>query len=37
MYDRAIYDYMKTPMRELLEAERIKNDIRYLESDFWEY
>jgi len=37
MYDRAIYDYMKTPMRELLEADRIKNDIRYLESDFWEY
>ena len=37
MYDRAVYDYMKTPMRELLEADRIKNDIRYLESDLWEY
>ena len=37
MYDRAIYDYKKTLMHELLEADRIKNDIRYLESDLWEY
>ena len=37
MYDRAVYDYKKTLMHELLEAERIKNDIRYLESDLWEY
>ena len=37
MYDRAIYEYKKTKMGELLEADRIKNDIRYLESDLWEY
>ena len=37
MYDRAIYEYKKTPMHQLLEADRIKNDIRYLESDLWEY
>ena len=36
MYDRAIYEYKKTPMHQL-EADRIKNDIRYLESDLWEY
>jgi len=24
-------------MHQLLEADRIKNDIRYLESDLWEY
>jgi len=37
MYDRAIYEYKKTPMHQLLEADRIKNDIRYLENDLWEY
>lgn len=37
MYDRAIYDYKKSEMHQLLEADRIKNDIRYLESDLWEY
>ena len=37
MYDRAIYEYKKTPMHQLIEADRIKNDIRYLESDLWEY
>ena len=37
MYDRAIYEYKKTKMHQLLEADRIKNDIRYLESDLWEY
>ena len=37
MYDRAIYDYKKTEMHKLLEADRIKNDIRHLESDLWEY
>ena len=37
MYDRAIYDYKKSGMQQLLEAERIKNDIRNLENDMWEY
>ena len=37
MYDRAIYDYKKTGMQQLLEADRIKNDIRNMESDLWEY
>ena len=37
MFDRAIYEYKKTEMHRLLEADRIKNDIRYLESDLWEY
>lgn len=37
MFDRAIYEYKKTAMQQLLEADRIKNDIRYLESDLWEY
>ena len=37
MYDRAIYDYKKAGMQQLLEADRIKNDIRNMESDLWEY
>ena len=37
MFDRAIYEYKSTTMQQLLEADRIKNDIRYLESDLWEY
>jgi len=37
LYDRAVYDYKKNKMNQLLEAERIKNDIRDLESDLWEY
>jgi len=37
MFDRAIYEYKKTAMQQLIEADRIKNDIRYLESDLWEY
>jgi len=37
MYDRAIYDYKRNGMQQLLEADRIKNDIRNMENDFWEY
>ncbi|MDA9003835.1 gliding motility protein GldN [Flavobacteriales bacterium] len=37
LYDRAIFDYKSDRMRQLLEADRIKNDIRNLESDLWEY
>jgi len=37
MYDRAIYDYKADGLHQLLEADRIKNDIRNMESDFWEY
>ena len=38
MYNRGIYDYLdELPHRQLLEAERIKQDIRNLESDLWEY
>lgn len=38
LYDRAIYDY-KTfrKIDQLLEAERIKEEIRNFESDLWEY
>lgn len=37
LYDRAIYEYKKNRMQQLLEADRIKNDIRNMESDLWEY
>lgn len=37
LYDRAIFEYKKNRMHQLLEAERIKNDIRNMESDLWEY
>ena len=37
LYDRAIFEYKKDRMHQLLEADRIKNDIRNLESDLWEY
>lgn len=38
VYDRSILDYKKhSPMDQLLEAERIKNEIRVFESDLWEY
>ena len=37
LYDRAIFEYKKDRMQQLLEADRIKNDIRNIESDLWEY
>lgn len=37
LYDRAIFEYKKDRMHQLLEADRIKNDIRNLESHLWEY
>lgn len=37
LYDRAIFEYKKDRMQQLLEADRIKNDIRNMESDLWEY
>ncbi|MDG1146387.1 MAG: gliding motility protein GldN [Flavobacteriales bacterium] len=37
LYDRSIFDYKTDRMHQLLEADRIKNDIRNLESDLWEY
>lgn len=37
LYDRAIFEYKKDRMHQLLEADRIKNDIRNMESDLWEY
>jgi len=37
LYDRAIFEYKKNRMQQLLEADRIKNDIRNMESDLWEY
>ena len=37
LYDREIYEYKKDRMHQLLEADRIKNDIRNMESDLWEY
>ena len=37
LYDRSIFEYKKDRMQQLLEADRIKNDIRNMESDLWEY
>ena len=37
LYDREIYEYKSIRMHQLLEADRIKNDIRNMESDLWEY
>jgi gliding motility associated protien GldN len=37
LYDRSILDYKKDKMQQILEADRIKNDIRNLEIDLWEY
>ena len=37
LYDRSIFEYKKGRMQQLLEADRIKNDIRNMESDLWEY
>jgi gliding motility associated protien GldN len=37
LYDRAIFEYKSDRMHQLLEADRIKNDIRNMESDLWEY
>tara|TARA_B100000795_G_scaffold103934_1_gene76664 strand:+ start:8245 stop:9123 length:879 start_codon:yes stop_codon:yes gene_type:complete len=37
LYDRAIFEYKSQRMHQLLEADRIKNDIRNMESDLWEY
>ena len=37
LYDRSIFEYKSDRMHQLLEADRIKNDIRNMESDLWEY
>lgn len=37
VYDRLISDYMLNGLDQLLEAERIKEDIFILEHDLWEY
>lgn len=38
VYDRDIFEYKKlSPMEQLLEAERIENEIRNFEHDLWEY
>jgi len=37
LYDRNILEYKSDRMHQLLEADRIKNDIRNMESDLWEY
>lgn len=37
VYDRQIADYMLNGLGQLLEAERIKEDIFILEHDLWEY
>lgn len=37
LYDRSIFEYKRDRMQQLLEADRIKNDIRNMESDLWEY
>jgi len=37
LYDRAIFEYKRDRMQQLLEADRIKNDIRNMENDLWEY
>ena len=37
LYDRSILDYKKDKMQQVLEANRIKEDIRNLEIDLWEY
>jgi hypothetical protein len=37
VYDRQISDYMLNGIDQLLEAEKIKEDIFILEHDLWEY
>lgn len=37
VYDRLIQEYITNGLDQLLEAERIKNDIRNYELDLWEY
>jgi gliding motility associated protien GldN len=37
VYDRQIQDYYTNGLDQLLEAERIKNEIRNFELDIWEY
>jgi gliding motility associated protien GldN len=37
VYDRQINEYIEYTLDQLLEAERIKNDIRNYELDIWEY
>lgn len=37
VYDRIIADYLENGLDQLLEAERIKNDLRNFELDLWEY
>jgi len=37
VYDRLILSYIENGLDQLLEAERIKNDIRNYELDLWEY
>mgnify|MGYP003624964321 FL=1 len=38
VYDRAIKDYKRNnPMDQLLEGQRIKEDLRNYEHDLWEY
>jgi gliding motility associated protien GldN len=37
VYDRMIQGYIENGLDQLLEAERIKNDIRNYELDLWEY
>jgi gliding motility associated protien GldN len=38
VYDRLVYDYKRySSMEQLLEAERIKEQIRNFEHDLWEY
>jgi gliding motility associated protien GldN len=37
VYDRLILQYIENGLDQLLEAERIKNDIRNFELDLWEY
>ncbi len=37
VYDRLILEYIENGLDQLLEAERIKNDIRNYELDLWEY
>lgn len=37
VYDRSIGDYMLNTLDQLLEAEKIKEDIFILEHDLWEY
>jgi gliding motility associated protien GldN len=37
VFDRQIQDYYQNGLDQLLEAEKIKNDIRNFELDIWEY